>query len=230
MSKLARLAQAALILTTTTTPALAAGLPGFTLAAQTPRFSFYTRGGKVDAQKSERYLSQVEQKLGARFDGHAEYFRYDSVGDVAVSTGSYAEGVTFTGQRQIHSMHDFHAHEIVHLVAGQLGNPGVLFHEGLAVVMGNDAKWGGKDVDKISKQALKGRRAVNVLAQFETLSSDVAYPLAGSFVRSLVAQHGMEKVADFFRACPRPAERDAAFEKTFGVSYAQAVDQWAARL
>lgn len=230
MSKLARLAPLALILTTFAAPALAAGLPGFTLAAQTPRFSFYTRGPKVDAEKSERYLAKVEETLGARFDGHAEYFRYETAGDVAVVTGAYAEGVTYTSRRQIHSMHGFHAHEIVHLVAGQLGNPGVLFHEGLAVVMGNDSKWGGKDVDKIAKRALKGRSAADVLAQFETLPSDVAYPLAGSLVRGLVEKHGMAKVADFFRACTKPVERDAAFERTFGVSYAQAVGDWAAAL
>ena len=227
MSKLAPLA---LILTTTATPALAAGLPGFTLAAQTPRFSFYTRGPKVDAEKSEKYLAKVEQTLGARFDGHAEYFRYESAGDMAVATGAYAEGVTYASRRQIHSTHEFHAHEIVHLVAGQLGNPGVLFHEGLAVVMGNDSKWSGQDVDKIAKRVLKGRSAADVLAAFDRIPSDVAYPLAGSFVRDLVSRHGMPKMADFFRACTTPADRDAAFERTFGVAYAQAVSEWAATL
>ena len=230
MSKAARIATAAASLMVVAGAAVAAPAPGFSLAAQTPRFSFYSRGAKVDADKSERYLAKVEQVLGARFDGHAEYYRYESPSEVAVATGNYAEGVTLPGQKQIHSAHGFHAHEIVHLLAAQLGNPGALFHEGLAVVLGNDGKWGGKDVDGIAKRALKGRDALRVLAHFDSIPTEVSYPLAASFVRSLAEHHGMAKLADFFRACPQPGQRDAAFQETFGTSYAQAVTTWAQAL
>jgi hypothetical protein len=205
-------------------------MPGFTLTAQTARFSFYTKGAKVEAEKSEQYLAKVEALLGAKFDGHADYYRYSSTTELAVATGAYAEGVTFTGQKQIHSAHGFHAHEIVHLVAGQMGNPGALFHEGLAVVLGNDGKWNGSDVDKLAKRALRGAAALTVLAGFETLDAQAAYPLAGSFVKGLIARHGLAKVADFFRSCSRPTDRDFAFQQTFGVTYAQAVGDWAQAL
>jgi hypothetical protein len=230
MSNVATTATATVSLLVTAAAALAAPAPGFTLAAQTPRFSFYTKGAKVDADKSEQYLTKVEQVLGAQFDGHAEYYRYESPKEVAMATGNFAEGVTLPGQKQIHSAHGFHAHEIVHLLATQLGNPGAMFHEGLAVVLGNDAKWGGKDVDGIAKRALKGRDAVRTLAQFETIPTEFGFPLAASFVRDLSKRHGMAKLADFFRACPQPGQRDAAFQQTFGVSYAQAVATWAEAL
>jgi hypothetical protein len=227
MSNLARTALATLGLTVAASLATAAPLPGFTLAAQTARFSFYTRGAKVDAEKNERYLAKVEQLLGQRFDGRAEYYRYDNPQDVEAATGSYAEGVTFTREHQIHSAQGFHAHEIVHLVAGQLGDPGVMFQEGLAVVLGNDAKWNGASVDKLARLALKQAPALSLLAQFQTIDAQVAYPVAASFVHTLIEKHGLAKLSDFFRACPTPGDRDAAFEKTFGVTYAQAVSDWA---
>ena len=227
MSNVATTALATLSLIATAGSSFAAALPGFTLTAQTARFSFYSRGAKVEADKSERYLTKVEGLLGAKFEGHADYYRHETPSEVEAATGSYAEGVTFTREREIHSASGFHAHEIVHLVAGQLGNPGVMFQEGLAVVLGNDAKWNGVAVDKLAKHALKQAPAQALLAQFEKIDAQVAYPVAASFVRSLIEKHGLAKVSDFFRACPSPAERDAAFQKTFGVAYAQAVNEWA---
>ncbi|PYQ02576.1 MAG: hypothetical protein DMF82_15730 [Acidobacteria bacterium] len=112
----------------------AAPLPGFVLTAQTQHFSFYSRDNqKVDSQKTERYLAQVEQLLGQQVEGRAEYYRYASAQELAAGTGTYAAGLTLAHSGQIHSTQAFHAHEIVHLVAGQMGNPGVFFQEGLAV-------------------------------------------------------------------------------------------------
>jgi len=230
MSKVATIAQATLSLMVAAATLSAAPMPGFTLAAQTARFSFYTKGAKVEAEKSEQYLAKVEAMLGAKFDGHADYYRYASTTELAVATGAYAEGVTYTGQKQIHSSHGFHAHEIVHLVAGQMGDPGVMFHEGLAVVLGNEARWNGADVDKIAKRAVKAVAAMTLLGSFEGLDAQTAYPVAGSFVKGLIAKHGLNKVADFFRSCGRPSDRDFAFQQTFGVTYAQAVNDWAQAL
>jgi hypothetical protein len=230
MSKVARIAQATLSLMVAAATVSAAPLPGFTLAAQTARFSFYTTGAKVDAEKSEQYLAKLEQMLGAKFDGHADYYRYASTTELAVATGAYAEGVTYTGQNQIHSAHGFHAHEIVHLIAGQMGNPGTMFQEGLAVVLGNDSKWAGSDVDKLAKKFVQKASALSLLGNFEKMDAQVSYPLAGSFVKGLIARHGLNKVADFFRSCQAPQDRDYAFQQTFGETYAQAVGEWAQTL
>src|SRR4051812_15057114 len=121
MSKAARTIQVAVMMGLVASNAAAAAVPGFTLAAQTTHFSFYSRGAKVDAQKSERFLASIEKELGATFDGRAEYYRYERPEDIAAATGAYASGVTYAKERQIHSTQTFHAHEIVHLIAGQLG-------------------------------------------------------------------------------------------------------------
>jgi len=210
----------------------AAPLPGFVLTAQTEHFTFYSRDNqKVDAQKSEKYLAQVEQMLGQQVAGRAEYYRYATAQELAAGTGTYAAGLTLAHAGQIHSTQAFHAHEIVHLVAGQMGNPGLFFQEGLAVAVGNEAKWQGKDVDSLARKTAAGARLSTLVARFESLEADTAYAVAGSFVNHLIKTHGIAKVAEFFRACPAPGANTAAvFARTFGQSLDEAGTAWSARL
>lgn len=205
-------------------------LPGFSLKAQTEHFSFYARTNqKIDAEKSERYLAEVQKTLGQRVSGRAEYYRYENPQEVAAGTGTYAEGVTFARAGQIHSTQEFHAHEIVHLVAGQMGNPGVFFQEGLAVALGNGGKWQGKDVHKLGKDTARGRSVSSLVAGFARLEANTAYPVAGSFVSSLIQQHGIAKVTEFFRACTGN-NTTAAFARVFGQSLDEAGAAWVATL
>ena len=209
----------------------AAPLPGFVLTAQTQHFSFYSRDNqKVDSQKTERYLAQVEQLLGQQVEGRAEYYRYATAQELAAGTGTYAAGLTLAHSGQIHSTQAFHAHEIVHLVAGQMGNPGVFFQEGLAVAIGNEAKWQGKDVDGLARKAA-GAKLSTLVARFDSLDPDTAYAVAGSFVNRLIKTHGIAKVAEFFRACgAQGTNPSAAFARTFGQSLDEAGASWAASL
>jgi hypothetical protein len=205
-------------------------LPGFALKAQTEHFSFYSRSNhKIDAEKSERYLAQVQSLLGQRVSGRAEYYRYENPQEVAAGTGTYAEGVTFARAGQIHSTQEFHAHEIVHLVAGQMGNPGAFFQEGLAVALGNGGKWQGKDVNKLAKDAARARSLSAFISGFARLDANAAYPVAGSFVATLIQQHGIAKVSEFFRACSGD-NTAAAFARTFGRTLDEAGTAWTATL
>jgi len=209
----------------------AAPLPGFVLTAQTEHFSFYTRGEKVDAPKAERFLEHVAEILGQPLDGRAEYYRYGSPEELAAGTGTYASGVTYPWTHQIHSTEGFHAHEIVHLVAAQLGNPGTFFQEGLAVALGNESKWHGQDVHKIAKKLGRGITIDRLVTSFDHLDAETAYPLAGSFMAHLIKVHGIDKVAQFFRASgPRGTDTEAAFRQSLGMSYQQADQEWLAAL
>lgn len=212
-------------------PVAASSLPGFVLKAQTEHFSFYSRDGRqrIDAEKSERYLARVQAQLGHRVAGRAEYYRYETAQEIAAGTGTWAEGVTFARAGQIHSTHEFHAHEIVHLVAGQMGNPGAFFHEGLAVALGNEGRWRGKSVDDAARATARRVPVATLVAGFARLEADVAYPAAGSFVGTLIRRHGIEKVAAFFRACTGGNTAEA-FAGTFGVSLDEAGAAWAAAL
>lgn len=206
----------------------AAPLPGFSLVAETKRFAFYTRGEKVDANKVEATVSRLEGELGARFDGRAEYYRYGSPQEVAAGTGHYAEGVTFAEQGTVHSVEACHDHELVHLVAGRMGNPGAFFQEGLAVALGNKGKWQGKSVDQFARKVDAPVEAL--IAGFERMEANTAYAVAGSFVGHLVKTHGAKKVAEFFKACPKGAAVPAAFAQVFGQSLAEAGQEWRAAL
>jgi len=206
----------------------AAPLPGFTLAASTPRVSIYTRGGKVDARRIDQTVTRLEQTLGHRLSTPAEYYRYDSAQEVAAGTGHYAAGVTFPQQGQVHSIEPAHEHELVHLVAGQMGDPGRFFQEGLAVALGNGGRWQGKDVDRVAKgltvsmSALRGR--------FEEYEPSFAYSAAGSFVGYLIKTHSVTKVAEFFRACTPGSDPAPAFARVFGRSIDEAGTAWQASL
>jgi hypothetical protein len=210
----------------------AGSLPGFVLTAQTQHFSFYSRDNqKVEAEKSEKYLAQVEKMLGQQVAGRAEYYRYGTAQELAAGTGTYAAGLTLAHAGQIHSTQSFHAHEIVHLVAGQMGSPGVFFQEGLAVALGNEAKWQGKDVDSLARKVAASARVSTLVARFDSMDADTAYSVAGSFVKHLIKTHGLEKVSEFFRACPaKGGNATVAFAKTFGESLDEAGTAWTGNL
>jgi hypothetical protein len=230
MSKMARTALGSLIALLVASTVSGAPLPGFSLAAQTPHFSFYTRDGqKVDSSRSEAFLLKVSQLLGQNVEGRAEYFRYSTPEQVAVGTGTYADGLTFPETHQIHSTQDFHAHEIVHLVAGSLGRPGTFFQEGLAVALGNEGRWNGKKVDAIAKPAARRVHVSALVSGFDRMDPQDAYPLAGSFVARLIKTHGIEAVTRFFRAC-KGNNTEAAFASAFGQSLDAAGTDWAQSL
>jgi hypothetical protein len=183
----------------------------------------------VDARKTESYLVQVEQLLGQQVAGRADYYRYATAQELAAGTGTYAAGLTHA--HEIHSTQEFHAHEIVHLVAAQMGgDPGAFFQEGLAVAIGNHARWHGSDVDKTARKAARGTSLSAFVAGFPSVDPEVAYAVAGSFVNRLIKTHGMARVAEFFRACRPGTTPSAAFARTFGQSLDEAGAAWAASL
>jgi hypothetical protein len=210
------------------TPVCAEPLRGFQLAAITRDFLFYSRHGEpIDVRGVEQSLRKVEQLLGQKLPGRAAYYRYATPQEVAASVGPYAAGVTFGSLRQIHSTRKSHLHEVVHLVAAQLGDPGPFFHEGLAVALSKERRDRGRRARGLPP-SLRGVQLSAVVAGFESLDAQTAYPVAGSFVAFLIKSHGMARVAEFFRACAGSASpREAAFRATFGRTLDEAGAAWA---
>jgi hypothetical protein len=210
-------------------PASAEPPRGFRLAAQTQHFLFYSRHGEpIDVHEVERSVWRVQRLLGQELGGRAEYYRYGSAEEVAADVGPYATGVTLGRLRQIHTVRECHLHEIVHLVAAQLGDPGPFFAEGLAVAL-SGSKWRGQTLAGLRVPAdLRGRPLSALAGGFERLPPDVAYPLAGSFVAFLIKAHGVSRVAEFFRACgPSGAPSEPAFRRLFGATLDEAGEAWA---
>ena len=206
-------------------PRPAAALPGFTLAATTPRLSFYTRGPAVDVAGIEASLTRIEGTLDTHLAGHASYYRYTSAQEVAAGTGHYADGVTFAGQ--VHSTRERHDHELVHLVAAQMGDPGRFFQEGLAVALTDDSR----GLRKAAKKALSGGLTVaRFVTAFDAQDQGAAYAVAGTFVRHLVDAYGIDKVRAFYRAARSEASVRGSFAAAFGQDLDPALAAWRADL
>jgi hypothetical protein len=202
-----------------------AALPGFMLAAQTARVSFYSRGQKVDVAKVEASLTRIEGELGTHLTGHASYYRYASAQEMAAGTGHYADGVTFAGE--VHSTRACHDHELVHLVAAQMGDPGRFFQEGLAVALGDEPR----GLRGAAKKALSGGQPLaRWVAGFDGQDTAAAYAVAGAFVRHLIDTEGMEKVRTLFRASRSEAGVSRAFATTYGEGLDEAFSAWRANL
>jgi hypothetical protein len=204
--------------------ASAAPLPGFVLTAQTPHVSFFSRGEKVDTQRVEKRVVELQTLFGRPLAQRATYYRYATAQEVAAGTGHYAAGVTFAGTGEVHSTEAFHDHELVHLVAGQLGDPGAFFQEGLAVAVGNGGKWQGRSADRIAKGSTASVTAM--VAGFDSFEANEAYAVAGSFVGYLIRTEGMTKVTAFFRACGPKVDASAAFAQSFGRTLETVAGEW----
>jgi hypothetical protein len=205
----------AVLLSSTAAAAPAVAPPGFVLTTSTTRVSFFSRGKGVDSQRVERRIAELEVLLGQPLGRRVTYYRYADAQELAARTGHYAAGVTFASAGEVHSTEAFHDHELVHLVAGPLGDPGDFFQEGLAVAIGNHGRWRGRSVDR----AARATSAATLLAMaqaFRHFDPLVAYPAAGSFMEHLIHTHGMARVTAFFRACRPRSDKAAAFADTFG--------------
>jgi hypothetical protein len=205
-------------------PGRAASLPGFVLTARTERASYYAHGSaRPDVRRIEAYVKELEAQLGATAP-ESEYYLYGSPEEMAAGTGHYAAGVTFPERHEVHSTLAFHRHELVHLVAGRLGDPGRFFEEGLAVALGDRGRWRGKAVDALARAHSGTASMAALVASFDTDDPERAYPLAGSFVAWLIDTKGLERVRLFFRLSTQ--DPSGSFETAFGQGLEDAGKAW----
>jgi hypothetical protein len=199
------------------TSASAAPLAGFSLRAETRNFQFFSRtDGRVDVRGPEAQLARVEAALGQKISARVDYYLYDRAEDIAATTGRYAGGLTFPELGQIHSTASSQDHEIVHVVAYQLGNPGPFFQEGLAVALGDHGRWLGQPVDRVARKIAQATTLETLITRFDGADPREGYAVAGSFVSFLIKTHGLPKVSHFFQACHGERTTAAAFTAIFG--------------
>jgi hypothetical protein len=205
----------------------AAPLAGFALRAQTTHFAFFSRGeGRLDVNAPEAQLARIEGALGHRISTRVDYYVYERPEDIAAATGRYAGGLTLPGLGQIHSTLSSQNHEIVHVVAHSLGDPGPFFQEGLAVAMGDRGRWLGQPVDRVAKSVAKTATLASLIAGFDPRDPREGYAVAGSFVGHLIKVHGLPKVSHFFQACQGGRGANSAFAAIFGETLDEAGAAW----
>ena len=217
-----RAAAAAIVLAAES--AAAAGLPGFVLTARTERGTYYSHASaRPDVGRIEAFVKRLESQLGTPAPPTARYYLYEDVQQLTAGTGLYAAGVTDTARHEVHSTLPFHRHEIVHLVASGLGDPGVFFHEGLAVALGDQGRWRGRAVDDLARRRLGAGPMEALVRGFGHGDPEAMYPIAGSFVGWLIRTRSLDDVCRFFRLS---AEGPRAFPLAFGLSLEEAGAAW----
>lgn len=203
---------------------------GLVWTGETRYFTFYASPDQqTDAAACERYAAELVRMFGQRDLKRARYYRYRDAQELAARTGTYAAGLTYSDANEIHSTKPFHAHEIVHLVAGQLGRPGAFFQEGLAVALADKGRWRGRPVDAWAREQPRVRSVRWMVEHFERLDPEAAYPLAASFVKALLESHGTSRIGELFKRSARGPTR-TAFEETFGQTLEAAERTWRARV
>lgn len=209
----------------------AAPLEGFARVAESDHFTHFAREkAKTDVGRREQQVVRVEKLLDVKLGRRVEYYAYTRPEEIQAVTGHYVAGYFYPSLGQVHATPDAEAHEIVHLVAHELGDPGPFFHEGLAVALGNRGRMGGWPIDRVARTLLHRLAPEALEARFASLQSSwEAVAAAGSFVTWLSDKHGVSKVSAFFRACGRTG-RPVAFEATFGLPLGEALRGWAGSL
>ena len=106
----------------------------------------------VNRMAAELSVFSKGEEGQARLHAHQSAVVQHLPQELAAFAGPYAAGVTYPTRRQIHSTRSSHLHEIVHLVAAQLGDPGPFFHEGLAIAIAEPGR--GRDARRLMPPSL----------------------------------------------------------------------------
>ena len=217
----------AMLLSLVATGAAGASLEG---PGSSPRVIAVGRtADEVDTKKVTQTLERYEKLLGQHVVGPIHYYRYARPEDIAQFTGYYADGITLAADGEVHSIQSCHAHELVHVVAGRMGDPGAFFREGLAVALGDEGKWHGRDVDRVARQDARREDFASLVREFSSRDPERSFALAGSFVKWLGHRYGWTRVADFFRGAASDTS-SVRFASTFGMSIEDGGRAWLASL
>lgn len=203
-------------------------------------------GDRVDTAWQDGYYEWLLTALELQDNGRLEYFKYQDRGHLRALTGRDTNGFADPGTNRFHTIWPSDNHEGVHtLVILQIGHPPALFNEGVAVAHQVDPssfslrpQWNRTDLDLLARGfAAAGRIPAlpSLLAStdFFRLDVEVTYPLAGSFVRYLLDEHGLRPFKQYVAAArfdDAPARTELLFEAAYGRSLASAWDAWRQRI
>ncbi len=131
-------------------------------------------------------------------------------------------------------------HELTHVVCGELLSPEDYAYRSPLVFEGLAVAWDGRSAE----QAVERFAALwieagplwpsDVVLGFPPIGADpqrvdLAYEVSGSFVRSLLARHGLEPVVDLLRTARKDTFHEV-FEAVFGETLEEAESAWSAGL
>ncbi|HWI19665.1 MAG TPA: hypothetical protein VNT81_18055 [Vicinamibacterales bacterium] len=203
-------------------PTAPSAVAELTERVSTAHFDFaWSRGDSVDTVWQEAFHEWATRELDVTITRRISYSKYLSPGHMLElhygpgNVNAWADPNLFT----LHTIWAFDNHEVIHLYASTFGQATSVLNEGLAVAyqvdpVRNDMtpRWNNRHVHDVAASLRRQGRLVPLgemltIDQFRALDSQIAYPVAGSFVRFLLDHHG--GVAPIKRLFGLSAQRDA---------------------
>lgn len=215
-------------------------------------FEFHFAAGDTirpdDAAINDRAYEIIRDALETDFSRRIEFNKFFDADHIERLTGVRTEGGFVIGGR-IFLIRALDPHEIVHVIAQEeLGRPSDFFDEGLAVNFGGLRVVDGEvtlfpsalrnfDVDREALTVFAGGRFAGSIrriltsATFQRVPFEVAYPLAGSFVKFLLRTRGVPALKTFFAGSSQldsEAEIEERLALAFGASLEVLEAEWRA--
>lgn len=217
----------------------------FDLLSESEHFVYYQQSEDtvaVDEIWQERYFFWLTEQLGIDTDIKIDYYKYTSRAQLEDLTGRSTNAFAQASQARIHTIWWIDNHECVHILTDKYwGMPPAIFNEGMAVAHQAQLEgdefipgWNGQDFHILTKGYLDS----GVLPEMDELldshtfweyESNMVYALAGSFVRFLLDEYGLEKMRDFHKGAgywDSPDKTARRFLKVFGFSISEFWQEW----
>lgn len=193
----------------------------------------YSEGDAVQPDTQEQYHDWAVRELGVSIDRPIAYYKYRDRAQIQRVTGMNANAWADPPGFAIHSISSWDNHEVIHVMSALVGRPTDFFNEGLAVSMqvypqrGQwEPQWENQSVHALA-HAFRQNGELPALADivetgaFRQPADTKSYPMAGSFVKFMTDDRGMDSMKSFFRDGSREASRadvERQFSAAFGVT------------
>ncbi|MDX1578106.1 MAG: hypothetical protein R3266_06460 [Gemmatimonadota bacterium] len=181
--------------------------------AESVNFVYYAAPGDgVDPDFQERHYTWAMERLGLSYPAPIEYRKYRDREHLERVTGHQTNGFAEPGRGRFHTIGPIDNHEYIHVVFVTLvGDSPALFNEGVAVAhhgasihgeFDGDPTWSGTPVHDIARNhgaagTLPGLTELAVSHRFREYDPEITYPVAGSFVRFLIDESGIDAFKDY---------------------------------
>ncbi len=209
---------------------------------ETEHHSFHVSPGDgVESDWQESFHAWATREIGLSSVPTIQYYKYLNRSHLDALTGlpgnAWADPVTFS----IHTIWPTDNHEVVHLYASRFGSPTALFSEGFAVahqvnpVTGDLVpKWSSVPVHTWARRFRREGRLIGIAellesSDFRRFDDNVTYPEAGSFIRYLIDEYGLDKMLELFRnGSPHQTDSEvrSIFSAIYGFSVETAEEGW----
>ena len=206
----------------------------------------FTPGDIVESARLEAYCEWAEAFLNVTLSKKIDYFKFKDREQLFQVIGSMATGWVDTSRSEVWTSMPWLNHECMHLYSLKLGDPPILFSEGIAVAyqvdpLNNDFEAremsGEKLYDVARRYKAQGRlvplESILVWPDWYYVDYTTTYPQAGSFVRFLADTQGIEKVKEVFRLIGERESKEVILQKfldIYGFTFQEAETAWLAFL